>query len=65
MFWADPGAFLKEETAQWYLKNLKNAKGVFLGSGVHYLQEDHPGRIGKEVASFIDGLDLKVGASSL
>jgi haloalkane dehalogenase len=65
MFWAEPGAFVREESAQWYLKNLKNVKGVFLGSGVHYLQEDHPGRIGKEVAGFIDELDLRVGASSL
>jgi len=57
LFWAEPGAFLKEATAQWYLKNLKNVKGVFLGNGVHYLQEDHPERIGKEVAAFIDGLN--------
>ncbi|KUJ13081.1 alpha/beta-hydrolase, partial [Mollisia scopiformis] len=50
MFWATPGTFVREEQAQWYMENLKNVRGVFLGKGTHYLQEDHPHRIGQEVA---------------
>jgi haloalkane dehalogenase len=57
LFWATPGTFVREEQARWYMENLKDAKGVFLGKGLHYLQEDHPHRIGKEVANFIDALD--------
>jgi haloalkane dehalogenase len=44
------------------MENLKNVKGVFLGKGLHYLQEDHPHMIGKEVANFIDALDSSVSA---
>jgi haloalkane dehalogenase len=62
LFWATPGTFVREEQAQWYMENLKNVKGVFLGKGLHYLQEDHPHRIGKELANFIDTLDSNLSA---
>ena len=52
-FWAIPGALVRPETAQWYIKNLNNVTAVSLGEGVHYLQEDHPDRIGKEIAEWM------------
>jgi haloalkane dehalogenase len=58
-FWATPGVFVSDEHAKWLVENLRNVKGVFLGKGVHFLQEDHPHRIGNEVAEFIDKLRLK------
>lgn len=58
MFWAVPGAFVGEEKAKWYVENLKNLRAIFLGAGTHYLQEDHPNRIGSEIAKFISKLDL-------
>jgi haloalkane dehalogenase len=51
--WATPGVFVSDEQAQWYVENLKNVKGLFLGDGIHYLQEDHPHRIGREIAEFV------------
>ncbi|KAL7907439.1 Alpha/Beta hydrolase protein [Trichoderma velutinum] len=33
----------------WYMKSLRNAKGIFAGKGYHFLQEDHPHRIGTEI----------------
>jgi haloalkane dehalogenase len=57
MFWATPGVFVSEEQAHWYLENLKNVKGVFVGEGIHYLQEDHPHRIGTEIAEFVKSSD--------
>ncbi|KAL6803519.1 Alpha/Beta hydrolase protein [Trichoderma sp. SZMC 28012] len=37
------------DKAQWYLNTLRNAKGIFVGKGYHFLQEDHPHRIGTEI----------------
>jgi haloalkane dehalogenase len=45
-FWATPGAIVTEEKAKWYLDRLKNGKGVYVGQGRHFLQEDHPHQIG-------------------
>ncbi|KAF2493257.1 putative hydrolase [Lophium mytilinum] len=63
LFWATPGVFVRDEQAKWYSENLKNLKTVFLGKGLHYLQEDHPHRIGSEVAEFIDTLDSSFRSS--
>lgn len=57
-FWATPGTLIKPQDAEFYIKNLKNLTSVFLGKGIHYLQEDHPHRIGKEIADWIRKLEL-------
>jgi hypothetical protein len=31
-------------------KNLKRLKAVYVGDGIHYLQEDHPHEIGAAIA---------------
>ena len=56
-FWATPGALIKVQDAQTYIKKLKNLTSVFLGEGIHYLQEDHPHRIGREVADWVHQLE--------
>lgn len=53
LFWADPGALVREKEVQWYSKNLRNLETVFLGKGLHYLQEDHPHQIGEAIAAFV------------
>ncbi|KAL7930694.1 Alpha/Beta hydrolase protein [Trichoderma chlorosporum] len=53
LFWADPGWVIREEQAQWYLKTLRNAKGVNVGKGLHYFNEDHPHRIGTEILNWV------------
>ncbi|PTB49895.1 hypothetical protein M431DRAFT_499911 [Trichoderma harzianum CBS 226.95] len=55
-FWAVPGRIVSAEKAQWYLDHLKNVKGVFVGKGMHFLQEDHPHRIGTEMSSWLNNL---------
>jgi haloalkane dehalogenase len=49
-----------EEKAKWYLDRLKNVKGVYVGQGRHFLQEDHPHQIGNEIAGWIDGVQFWV-----
>ncbi|KAK4062903.1 hypothetical protein Trihar35433_8698 [Trichoderma harzianum] len=55
-FWAEPGRIVSAEKAQWYLDHLKNVKGIFVGKGTHFLQEDHPHRIGTEMSSWLNSL---------
>lgn len=49
LFWADPGWVIRVEKAQWYMNSLRNAQGISVGKGYHFLQEDHPHRIGTEI----------------
>ena len=56
LFWATPGGLVTPEKATWYLENMTNTKGVDVGAGIHYLQEDHPKRIGADMAAWAQGL---------
>jgi haloalkane dehalogenase len=57
-FWATPGRIVTSEKARWYLDHLKNVKGVFVGKGMHFLQEDHPHRIGSEMSAWLEVITL-------
>lgn len=50
LFYANPGSLISHERALSYRDTLPNCESVFLGKGIHFLQEDHPQRIGREVA---------------
>jgi haloalkane dehalogenase len=54
-FWGTPGALIRPEKAEWYGRTLKNVKAVDVGGGVHFLQEDNPHLIGREIAGWIGG----------
>jgi haloalkane dehalogenase len=56
-FHAAPGIFIPPERAKFYRSNLKACRSVDLGWGLHYLQEDHPDVIGKEIAAWLPTLD--------
>lgn len=53
LFAGDPGALISPSFAEAFAAKLKNCRLVQLGAGAHYLQEDHPEIIGREVASWI------------
>jgi haloalkane dehalogenase len=55
-FWAEPGSLMPVRLAKWYQARLKNTRSVALGSGLHYVQEDHPELIGREVATWLPTL---------
>ena len=56
LFWADPGALISPERAHWYASHMKACRSVALGRGIHFLQEDHPEQIGKEIAAWLTSL---------
>jgi haloalkane dehalogenase len=53
LFAGDPGALVPTTVAEEFSRKLPNCKLVRLGSGKHYLQEDHPDVIAREVYKFI------------
>ena len=53
LFWAEPGALVSPKRAAWWSAKLRCCRTVALGQGLHYLQEDHPDRIGREVAAWL------------
>ncbi|OPB47105.1 hydrolase [Trichoderma guizhouense] len=53
LFWAKPGGLVWEAKAEELAQKLKNAKVVYLGEGIHYVQEDHPHTIGRELADWL------------
>ena len=52
-FWAEPGSLMPVRLAHWYRARLKNTRVVALGEGIHYVQEDHPDTIGREIAAWL------------
>lgn len=57
----DPGALVSPAFAESFARGLTNCKIVHLGSGIHYLQEDHPQAIGTAVRRWLN--ELKVAAA--
>ncbi len=53
LFVGDPGALVSPAFAEAFARTLQNCTIVRLGSGRHYLQEDHPDTIGLAVAGWI------------
>jgi haloalkane dehalogenase len=55
-FSVEPGSLMPPERAAWYRKRLKACRSVPLGRGAHYVQEDHPDAIGREIAAWLTTL---------
>ena len=53
---ADPGGLISPARAAWAEAHLRNLKIVDIGPGIHYLQEDNPHQIGREIAAWREGL---------
>jgi haloalkane dehalogenase len=56
LFHATPGAIVSAEVVEWCRQNLKNLTTVDTGHGIHYLQEDNPDLIGRELANWYRGV---------
>lgn len=50
--YAHPGALIQDEDIEYIENNFTSTTTVDLGDGMHYLQEDHPHRIGEEISSW-------------
>jgi haloalkane dehalogenase len=59
-FWATPAIIITKETAESFIEKFRNTKSVNLGPGLHYLQEDYPHTIGREIAQWLPALSKKM-----
>ena len=56
LFAGNPGAFVSPAFAESFAKTLQNCELVQLGSGSHYLQENHPDVIGGRVRDWLESI---------
>ncbi len=61
LFAGNPGALISPAFAESFAKGLKNCKVVQLGTGIHYLQEDHPEVIGASIKEWLTDLGIGSG----
>jgi haloalkane dehalogenase len=52
LFYANPGALIPPQAAAWLAGRLRNIETRYLGPGYHYVQEDHPHKIGLGLADW-------------
>jgi len=63
-FRAMPGALITEEKAAWYVAELRNTRSVTIGAGRHFVQEDQPHLIGREIADWLSTFSGNAGEGS-
>lgn len=51
-FYAQPGAIILKDTVDYIKSNFSNLKSIDIGQGLHFIQEDNPHQIGKEIAKW-------------
>jgi len=47
LFYVKPGTLVPSPMVEWSEANLKNLETVYVGEGIHFIQEDHPDEIGQ------------------
>ena len=52
LFYATPGVLLPSSMVEWSEANLKNLETIYVGEGIHFIQEDHPDEIGQGLAKW-------------
>ncbi|MEL7002782.1 MAG: haloalkane dehalogenase [Bacteroidota bacterium] len=55
-FYSKPGMMIRKKDAEWIADNFPNTSTVDIGRGIHFVQEDNPHLIGREVSAWYDGL---------
>lgn len=57
--YASPGATAPEAAADYWTARAKNIETVYIGAGLHYVQEDQPYAIGRAIADWYRRIDAK------
>ena len=53
LLYAEPGAIIPPQAAEWLAANVPNLETHFVGAGVHFIQEDQPEAIGSKLAEWL------------
>lgn len=51
--WVTPGVANPEAAVVWAREHIANLTSVYLGEGLHFVQEDHPAAIGQEIVLWL------------
>lgn len=54
LFWYEDGPLVNGDRLRWYLKRMTNVTDVDVGEAGHFLQEDHPTRISREIREWLN-----------
>jgi haloalkane dehalogenase len=52
LLYASPGALTPPEIADWWAERAKNIETVYIGAGLHFVQEDQPYAIGRAISDW-------------
>ena len=52
LLYVRPGRIIAPETAQWMATHYRALEAVFVGYGLHFIQEDNPEAIGRNIADW-------------
>lgn len=58
-FYSTPGVMATPEGADYWSARAQNIETVYLGHGLHYVQEDNPFAIGRAISDWVRRLDAK------
>lgn len=53
LLYASPGAVVPPAAVPWYENKIKNLEAVYVGAGLHFLQEDQPEAIGRALKDWL------------
>ncbi len=56
LLYCKPGGLITEKGVEWCKNHFKNLKTVYVGEGLHYIQEDHPHEIGNEISIWLKAI---------
>ncbi len=58
LLYASPGAVIPPAAVPWMTANYNNLEAVFIGYGRHFVQEDSPEAIGRNIAQWLQRIDV-------
>lgn len=53
LLYVEPGVATPAQAVDWYRNTIPGLETVFLGQGLHFIQEDHPQAIGRAIADWL------------
>jgi haloalkane dehalogenase len=56
LLYVNPGVGITEQDVAWCRENMANLKTVDIGDGLHFIQEDNPELIGRELSAWYPSL---------
>lgn len=53
LLYAEPGVLVPPQAIGWYISRMRNLETVYVGQGLHFIQEDEPQSIGRAISDWL------------